>query len=207
MPRAGRSRPGPTKVPSTRERRAVMTDPMEALRTPVLPVDPDPIFAARLRERMRRALLRPMGDTMSTDMKPEAHLRSLTPYICVDDGRRALDWYARALDARWRDEPIVMEDGRIGHAELSIGDSVLMLADEWPEEGLLGPKARGGPSQSLYLTVPDVDRVVSRAVALGAELTRPVQDYPYGRNGVINDPFGHRWMITTPVAEAPPERG
>ncbi|MFI0445796.1 VOC family protein [Actinomadura sp. 6N118] len=138
---------------------------------------------------------------MSTNMKPEARLRSLTPYICVDDGRRALDWYVRAFDAHRRDEPIIMDDGRIGHAELSIGDSVLMLADEWPEEGLLGPKARGGPSQSLYLTVPDVDQVVSRAVALGAELTRPVQDHPYGRNGVINDPFGHRWMITSPVAE------
>src|SRR3712207_2598038 len=101
---------------------------------------------------------------MNTNPTPEAGLRSLTPYLCVDDGRRALEWYVQAFDARRRDEPVVMPDGRVGHAELAIGDSVLMLADEWPEEGLLSPKARGGPSQSILLTVPDADRVVSRAV-------------------------------------------
>jgi predicted enzyme related to lactoylglutathione lyase len=77
-----------------------------------------------------------------------------------------------------------------------------MLADEWPELELLGPKTRGGPSQSVYLTVPDVDAVVARAVEEGAELARPVADYPYGRNGVIVDPFGHRWMVTSPPAPA-----
>ncbi|MEU5878973.1 VOC family protein [Spirillospora sp. NPDC047279] len=182
-----------------------MNDPFEALLEPIVPVAPDPIFAARLRERVRHALLRTLGDPMTTSSPLEARLRSLTPYICVDDGRRALDWYVQAFDAVWRDDPVVMDDGRIGHAELAIGDSVLMLADEWPELGLLGPKARGGPSQSIYLTVPDADLVVDRAVELGAELTRPVQDYPHGRNGVINDPFGHRWMITSPAPGTPAE--
>jgi uncharacterized glyoxalase superfamily protein PhnB len=201
-----------------------MTDPLEALRMPINPAEPDPDFAARLRERVRQALLRPMGGTTmtsstrttatgydpitATESVVEAHLRSLTPYICVDDGRRAIDWYVRVFGARAHGEPVVMEDGRIGHAELAIGDSVLMLADEWPELDLLGPKARGGPSQSLYLTVPDVDAVVAHAVEEGAELSRPIADEPYGRNGVINDPFGHRWMITTPPArKAAPRHG
>ncbi|GAA2417759.1 VOC family protein [Actinomadura vinacea] len=195
-----------------------MTDPLKALRTPITPADPDPIFAARLRERLRRALLGPTGTTTGDSMsftstgtssaptsaadqtEAEARVHSLTPYLCVDDGPRALEWYARVFDARPRREPVMMEDGRVGHAELAIGDSVLMLADEWPELELLGPKTRGGPSQSIYLTVPDVDTVVGRAVAEGAELTRPVADQPYGRNGVIIDPFGHRWMINSPPA-------
>ncbi|MEU6034819.1 VOC family protein [Actinomadura sp. NPDC047616] len=186
-----------------------MTDPLEALRAPIEPVDPDPAFAARLRERVRRALLEPKGAGMTTDTRDvvspvEARLHTLTPYLCVDDGQRALEWYSRAFGARLRTEPTVMEDGRVGHAELAIGDSVLMLADEWPELGLVGPRRRGGPSQSIYLTVPDVDTVVDRAVELGAELSRPVADHPYGRNGVIHDPFGHRWMITTPPSSARP---
>jgi uncharacterized glyoxalase superfamily protein PhnB len=183
-----------------------MTDPLEALHTPVVPVDPDPAFAARLRERLRRALLQPTGGTMTTTTVQETHaqVRTLTPYLCVDDGQQALHWYAEAFAAELRGEPTVMEDGRVGHAELAIGDSVLMLADEWPELGLLGPKARGGPSQSLYLTVPDVDVVFSRAVELGALPDRPVADYPYGRNGVVTDPFGHRWMISSPPAPAHP---
>ncbi|WP_067828853.1 VOC family protein [Actinomadura kijaniata] len=196
-----------------------MTDPLDALRTPVEPVAPDPIFAARLRERLRRALLRPTGGTMSAQVTattarpatPErrlvATLHSLNSYLCVDDARRALDWYAEAFGARLRGEPIVMEDGRIGHAELAVGDSVLMLADEWPELDLLGPTARGGPSQSLYLRVPDVDTIFDRAVELGARPVRPVTDYDFGRNGVVLDPFGHRWMITMPPVSAAPRHG
>lgn len=183
-----------------------MTDPLEALRTPVVPLDPDPAFAARLRERLRRALLQPTGDTMTTTAihETQAEVRSLTPYLCVDDGRRALRWYTEAFGAELRGEPMVLEDGRVGHAELVIGDSVLMLADEWPESGLLGPKARGGPSQSLYLKVPDVDIVFSHAVEMGAVAHRPVADYPYGRNGVVMDPFGHRWVIASPPLPARP---
>ncbi|MCW2903063.1 MAG: Glyoxalase/bleomycin resistance protein/dioxygenase [Streptosporangiaceae bacterium] len=190
-----------------------MTDPFDALREPVAPVAPDPQFAARLRARLERALLDPTGATMTTaTARPdtpatELPLRSLTPYIAVDNARAALDWYVRAFGARRRNEPIVMDDDRIGHAELAIGDSVLMLADEFPEIGLLGPKSRGGVSQSLLLQVPDVDATVARAVELGAELTRPVTDYPHGRDGVVNDPFGHRWMISTPPPATPGPAG
>ncbi|MFI0356864.1 VOC family protein [Actinomadura sp. 9N407] len=190
-----------------------MADPLEALRAPITPADPDPIFAARLRERVRQALLRPTGDIMDTTTTGDtettatgtasarkAEIRSLTPYLCVDDGRRALGWYARVFGAHPQGEPVMMEDGRLGHAELAVGDSILMLADEWPELDLLAPRTRGGPSQSVYLTVPDVDAVVARAVDEGAGLARPVADYPHGRNGVITDPFGHRWMITSPTS-------
>ncbi|TDD62124.1 glyoxalase [Actinomadura darangshiensis] len=180
-----------------------MTDPLEALRAPTVPVDPDPVFAARLRERLRRALLEPTGGTMTTTVhETQARVRTLTPRINVDDGQHALRWYAEAFGAELRGDPMMEEDGRVGHAELAIGDSVLMLADEWPDHGLLSPKTRGGPSQSLYLSVPDVDVVFARAVELGAAADRAVSDYPYGRNGVITDPFGHRWIISSPPSPA-----
>jgi uncharacterized glyoxalase superfamily protein PhnB len=189
-----------------------MTDPFEALREPVVPIDPDPRFAARLRARLERALLAPEGATIMTTTTTETTeattaavdlpLRNLTSYLTVDDARRALDWYARALGARRRGEPIVMDDDRVGHAELAFGDSVLMLADEFPEIRLRGPRARGGVSHSLRLEVLDVDGTVQRAVELGAELERPVADHPYGRNGVIIDPFGHRWMVAAPTPTA-----
>jgi predicted enzyme related to lactoylglutathione lyase len=193
----------------------MMTDPFEALRDSVAPVDPDPRFAARLRARLERALLAPEGVTMTTTTPAadttttaaaDLPLHNLTPYITVDDARGALDWYVRALGARRRGEPIVMDDDRVGHAELAFGDSVLMFADEFPEIRLRGPKARGGVSHSMRLEVADVDGTVERAVELGAELERPVADHPYGRNGVIIDPFGHRWMVAAPVpAETEPE--
>src|SRR4051794_5404011 len=191
------------------------TDPFEALHEPVTPVDPDPRFADRLRARLERALLAPEGATMTTTTTTtepaatavELPLHSLTPYIMVDDTRRALDWYVRALGARRIGEPVVMDDDRIGHAELAFGDSALMLADAFPEMGLYSPKGRG-VTQSLRLQVDDVDGTVRRAVELGAELERPVADYPYGRNGVIVDPFGHRWMVASPVpAAAAPDQG
>ncbi|HEX2301252.1 MAG TPA: VOC family protein [Pseudonocardiaceae bacterium] len=129
-------------------------------------------------------------------------LHTLTPYLAVGDARRALDFYADAFGARRRGDPVVMDDGRIGHAELAVGDSVLMLADEFGEIGMLAPSSRGGPSQTLLLQVTDVDAAVARAVQAGAELTRPVADSPHGRNGVVVDPFGHRWMIS--AVPAPP---
>ena len=188
-----------------------MTDPLDALRTPVTPVDPDPRFAAELRGRLERAVLAPpgvktRGDTMTTAV--DAPMQTLSSYLAVDDARRALEFYAAAFDARRSGEPIVMDDGRIGHAELIVGDSVLMLADEFPEAGHLGPRARGGPSQSLYLRVSDVDGTVRRAVAAGAELERAPADHDYGRNGVVIDPFGHRWMISaSPAATTTPQHG
>ncbi|MQA16221.1 MAG: glyoxalase [Pseudonocardiaceae bacterium] len=181
-----------------------MTDPLDALRAPVTPVDPDPAFAAELRARLERAVLQPQGEAMTTAVDAPAH--TLSSYIAVDGARRALEFYVEAFDARRRGEPYVMDDGRIGHAEVAIGDSVLMLADEFPEIDMLSPRTRGGPSQSLYLRVADVDATVQRAVEAGATLERAVADYEYGRNGMVVDPFGHRWMVSASPAPSPRPR-
>lgn len=181
-----------------------MTDPLDSLRTPIMPVDPDPRFATQLRARLQRAVLQSEGVAMTTTVDDTTH--TLGSYIAVDDARRALEFYVEAFDARRRGEPYIMDDGRIGHAELAIGDSVLMLADEFPEIDMLSPRTRGGPTQSLYLRVTDVDDTVARAVAAGARLERTVADYDYGRNGVIVDPSGHRWMVASSPAPFPATR-
>ena len=112
-------------------------------------------------------------DSNSNTGTTSAQQHSLAPYLAVADARAALDWYTRVFAAKRRGEPYVMEDGRIGHAELVIGDSALMLADEYPELGLRGPKAHGGVSVSLTLQVPDVDATVELARrGRGARLPR-----------------------------------
>jgi predicted enzyme related to lactoylglutathione lyase len=186
-----------------------LDDLLAALRFPAA-VDPDPAFAARLRARVERALLDTptsyQEDAMpTTTAAAVATLHTVAPYLAVRDAREALAFYGAAFHAVPRGEPIVMPDGRIGHAEVAIGDSVLMLAEEFPEIGLLAPVSRGGPSQSLRLEVDDPDAVVDRALAAGARLDRPVDDSPYGRTGVVLDPSGHRWMVSreAPVAAAP----
>ena len=155
---------------------------------------PDPAFAAALRSRLEHLLLQPPTPTV-----PGGAMH-ISPYLAVADARAALAFYVEAFGAVPRGQVYEMEDGRIGHAELLIGETVLMLADEYPEIDLLGPLARGGSTTSLHLTVPDVDAVVARAVAAGATLEREVADAPYGRTGVVLDPAGHRWMVQTPPA-------
>ena len=123
--------------------------------------------------------------------------RAITPYLIVAGGAKALAFYMRAFGAVERDR---MSDrsGRIRHAEIVIGDSHVMLADEDPEIGALGPATIGGSPVSLHLYVEDVDAVVAKAVAAGATLTRPVADQFYGdRVGGVTDPFGHYWFIAT----------
>ncbi len=129
---------------------------------------------------------------------------ALSPYLAVADARAAVAFYVAAFGAVPQGDPYVRPDGRIGHAEVRIGAAVLMLADEFPELGLLGPLARGGVSTTLHLAVPDVDAVVARAVDAGASLERPADDAPYGRTAVVRDPAGHRWMLQTPPAPAAP---
>jgi uncharacterized glyoxalase superfamily protein PhnB len=124
-------------------------------------------------------------------------LRSVTAYLSVADARAAIRFYEQAFGAIARYDPYIMEDDSIGHAELAIGDSVLMLADESPENDMLSPLARGGPSVTLLIQVADVDAALSRAVELGATLTRPPTDEDWGRNGAVSDPFGHRWLISS----------
>ena len=173
-------------------------DPLDVLAVPVdrpLPgTGPDPAFAAGLRARLERVLLsdpRPPGGGPVTG--------ALTPYLVVHDARAALAFYAEAFGAVPRGEPYVQDDGRIGHAEVEVAGALVMLADEFPELGLLGPLARGGVSATLHLEVPEVDATVDRAVAAGAALERPAADAAYGRTAVVRDPAGHRWMLQSPT--------
>src|SRR5205085_4429359 len=143
---------------------------------------------------------------MSDKVKPIPEgYHSVTPYIIVDGAARAIEFYKQAFGAT---EIFRMEGpgGRVGHAEIKVGDSHVMLADEHPDMGARGPRSVGGSPVSLLLYVEDVDAVVGRAVEAGAELKRPVANQFYGdRTGGIEDPFGHVWYVATHVEDVPYE--
>jgi PhnB protein len=130
---------------------------------------------------------------------------TVTPYLIIQGAAQAIDFYKKAFGAT---EIVRMPDpqGRIGHAELRIGDSFIMLADEHHEMGYRGPRALGGTCVSLLLYVPDVDAMFARAIAAGAKEQRPVADQFYGdRMGTLEDPFGHVWTIGTHTEDVSPE--
>lgn len=132
---------------------------------------------------------------------PEGY-HTVTPYLAVKNASDAIDFYKRALGAteRFRFE----DGGRIGHAELQVGDSIIMLSDEWPEGGHLSPQSLGGTATSLHVYVADVDSAFSKAIDAGAKEERAVQDQFYGdRTGTFADPFGHRWSLATHVEDVP----
>jgi PhnB protein len=130
---------------------------------------------------------------------------SLSPYLSIDGATAAIDFYATVFGAKERMR-MPAPDGKIGHAELQIGDSVLMLADPWEEGGFLAPQAVGRTSVTLSLYVEDVDAVFERALAAGAKSLRPLENQFYGdRSGQFEDPFGHRWSIATHVEDVSPE--
>ena len=125
---------------------------------------------------------------------------SVTPYLVVDDAKRALEFYRDAFGAEERFR-LPMGD-RIGHAEIKIGDSFVMLADEFPEMGHLGPNSRGGPTSSIVLYVEDVDTAFRKALDAGAKEQRPVKNEFWGdRMGTLTDPFGHQWSLATHVED------
>ena len=127
---------------------------------------------------------------------PEGY-HSVTPYLIVNGAVNALEFYKKVFGATEKFR-MPMADGRLGHAEIVIGDSVIMLADEHPERGYLGPHARGGTPVSIMLYVEDVDAVAPRFVASGGKVLQPVKDQFYGdRSGTFEDPFGHQWTIGT----------
>ncbi len=130
---------------------------------------------------------------------------AVTPYLIVKDASRAIEFYKKAFGAT---ELMRMTgtDGRIGHAEIRIGDSPVMLADEHPDFGAKSPQTIGGSPITMMLYVEDVDATVERAVAAGATLTRPVADQFYGdRTGGVTDPFGHVWYVGTHREDVPAE--
>jgi PhnB protein len=135
---------------------------------------------------------------MSTEVKPIPEgYHTVTPYLILTGAGDAIAFYKKALGA---EEVLRLADpgGKVHHAEISIGDSRVMLADEHPEIQALSPKTVGGSPVSIHLYVEDVDAAVERAVAAGAKLVRPVADQFYGdRVGGIEDPFGYRWFIAT----------
>jgi PhnB protein len=125
---------------------------------------------------------------------------TVTPYLIVNGGMRAVEFYKKAFGAK---AVVCMEhDGKLGHAELTIGDSKIMLSDGCPEMKTPSPKELGGSPVSIHLYVKDVDAMVKRAVAAGAKLIRPVENQFYGdRSGFVEDPFGHQWYVATHVEE------
>lgn len=134
---------------------------------------------------------------------PAGH-RSLAPYLVVQGASRAMDFYARAFGAR---ELFHLQRGnRITHAEMQIGDSVLMLSDENPEQGIQAPETFGGSPVSVFLYLPDVDAVFAQATAAGATVELPPTDMVWGdRYGRLKDPFGHEWGIATHIEDISPE--
>lgn len=125
---------------------------------------------------------------------------TVTPYLAIRNAAAALDFYREAFGAV-ENERFVGDDGRIGHAEFVIGDSLIMLADEYPEIDSLGPQSRGGSTCSFTIDVTDVDEVYARAVQLGAvSLREPADQFDGHRRGTLIDPFGHRWNLSAVIA-------
>ncbi len=131
--------------------------------------------------------------------------RGATPYLCVKDAAKALDFYQKAFGAK---ELMRMGEpgGKIGHAEIKIGEAIIMLADEFPDYGYLSPQSIGGTPVSMMIYVEDVDGFVNKAVTAGATVMRPVEDQFYGdRSAQLEDPFGHRWHFATHIEDVAPD--
>ena len=143
---------------------------------------------------------------MSSAVKPIPDgYHSVTPYLIIKGAAEALDFYRKAFGAVELMR-FPMPGGKIGHAEFKIGDSHLMMADEFPEHGHAGPQTRGGTTVGLLIYVPSVDAFVDRALTAGAIILRPIKDQFYGdRSGTITDPFGHVWTIATHVEDVAQE--
>lgn len=140
---------------------------------------------------------------MAVNYIPDGY-HTVTAYLMVDDAAKALDFYQAAFGA---EELFRMPMGdKIGHAEIMIGDTHLMLADEFPDMGALGPHKRGGATTSFMIYVPDADSAYDKAVKAGAKADRPLKDEFWGdRIGTVIDPFGHKWSLATHKEDVDPE--
>jgi PhnB protein len=138
---------------------------------------------------------------MSVQNPPPGY-HSVTPYLTVDDAEGAIDFYKRAFGAV--EIMRLPMGGKIGHAEIKIGDSHVMLSDEWPDMGVLGPKTRGGPTASMMVYLADVDSAFDRAIREGGKAEKAVENQFWGdRMGTLIDPFGHKWTLATHVEDVP----
>jgi len=141
---------------------------------------------------------------MATQPIPEGY-STISPYLAVDDAAEAIEYYKKAFGAE-ETERMEAPGGKIGHAELKIGDSHVMLSDPFPQASTRPPKELGGTSASIFMYVEDVDAVVQKAVDAGATVTMEVEDQFWGdRFGSITDPFGHNWSIATHIEDLTPE--
>ena len=141
---------------------------------------------------------------MATKPIPEGY-HTITPYLAVDDAAEAIEYYQEAFGAKERVR-MNAPDGKIGHAELEIGDSLVMLSDPFPQATTKSPSELGGTSASVFMYVEDVDATVKQAVDAGAKVTMEVSDQFWGdRFGSVVDPFGHQWSIATHVEDLSPE--
>ena len=132
-------------------------------------------------------------------------VHEMFPYLCVRGAAKAIDFYVQAFGAREKFR-LTEPSGRVGHAELAFGGATLMLADEFPEYGIVGPETIGGSSVTIHLHVDDADAVIASAVAAGAQVQMAPQDQFYGeRSGRIRDPFGHSWNIGHSIETVTPD--
>jgi PhnB protein len=140
------------------------------------------------------------------DVKPiPDEYPQVAPYLCVDGADAAIEFYREVLGTTERAR-LAGPDGKVAHAELQLGDALIMLADEYPELGIRSPKAFGGSPVTISVYVEDVDAVFGRALQAGAKALRPVEDQFYGdRIGQFEDPFGHRWSVATRIEDVTPE--
>ena len=142
---------------------------------------------------------------MSSGVKPIPDgYQGVTPYLCVRDAASAIEFYKRALGAT-EVVRLAGPSGKVGHADLQIGNAHIMLSDEFPEMGVRSPQTLGGSPVSLELYTEDADALFEQAVAAGAKVLRPVADQFYGdRGGKLEDPFGHVWWIATHKVDVSP---
>jgi PhnB protein len=142
---------------------------------------------------------------MPIPFKPDG-FHTATPYLIVRGAEAAIKFYSTVFGAQ-EQMRLPMPDGKIGHAEVKIGDSIIMLSDEMVEMGFPSPQTLGGTAASVMLYVVDCDAVFNKALAHGATVTQPMADKFWGdRSGQFNDPFGHRWTVSTHIEDVPPEQ-